>query len=196
MDQKNLILAIVASVSILLVFEVFVSGPQREALQEQQAQQQATEQSATGEAVPSADGGAMIDQSVDVPEATRSEILSGAERLPIETPKLSGSISLQGGRVDDLTLTRYHETIDPSSPEIVLFSPPGAPNPYFANFGWISGQEVATPGPETVWQADGEQLTPETPVTLTWSNGQGLTFERVFEVDEDYMFVSCTEKSF
>ena len=189
MDQRNLILAIAASVAILLVFEVFISGPQREAMREQQVQQQAAQQSESGEAVPSADGeGALIDQGVDVPQVTRGEALEGAARLPIETPKLSGSISLQGGRVDDLTLTRYHETIDPDSPEIVLFSPPGAPNPYFANFGWVSGEDIPTPGPETVWQADGEKLTPETPVTLSWDNGQGLTFERAFEVDEDYMF--------
>ena len=190
MDQRNLILAIAASVAILLGYEFFVSGPQREAMQAQQAQQQAAQLSESAEAVPSVDGveGAMIDQGVEVPEATREDALDGAHRLPIETPTLSGSISLQGGRLDDLILTRYHKTIDPDSPEIVLFSPNGAPNPYFANFGWISGEEIAAPGPDTIWRAEGETLTPDTPVTLSWDNGQGLTFQRIFEVDENYMF--------
>jgi YidC/Oxa1 family membrane protein insertase len=191
MDQRNLILAIAASVAILLVFELLVSGPQREAMREQQAQQQAAQQTESGEAVPSADGGgegALIDQGVEVPEMSREDALGGVRRVPVETPTLSGSISLQGGRLDDLTLTRYHETIDPSSPEIVLFSPNGAPKPYFANFGWISSEEIETPGPETVWRAEGEALAPGSPVTLRWDNGQGLTFERVFAVDEQYMF--------
>ncbi|MEX2409244.1 MAG: membrane protein insertase YidC, partial [Rhodovibrionaceae bacterium] len=190
MEQKNLILAIAASVAILLVFEVFISGPQRDAMQAEQQRQAAQQQTTTsGESVPSADGGSgQLNQGVVVPEASRTDALESSARLPITTPTLSGSIALQGGRLDDLTLSRYRETIDPNSPEIVLFSPSGAPNPYFANFGWISGEDVATPGPDTVWQADGEELTPESPVTLRWNNGQGLTFERDFAVDKNYMF--------
>ncbi len=188
MEQKNLILAVVASVAILLAFELFVSGPQRDAqlVEQQRAAEQAP---LSGESVPSADGGTVLPgQTAEIPEASREDALESSARLQIKTPTLSGSISLQGGRLDDLTLLRYRETIDPDSPEIVLFSPNGAPNPYFANFGWVSGEQAATPGPNTVWQSDGGELTPQSPVTLTWNNGQGLTFERVFAVDENYMF--------
>ncbi|MFQ6017324.1 MAG: membrane protein insertase YidC [Kiloniellaceae bacterium] len=86
-------------------------------------------------------------------------------------------------------LTRYRETIEKTSGQIVLLSPPGAANPYFANFGWMAPDTstAATPA-DALWQADGEILSPGRPVTLSWENGRGLRFERVYEIDEYYMF--------
>ena len=73
---------------------------------------------------------------------------------------IHGSIALKGGRIDDVTLARYRETIDPNSPEIVLLSPPGSPHPYFAEYGWVAGDAAtAMPGPETLWTAEGGELT-------------------------------------
>ncbi len=57
--------------------------------------------------------------------------------MRIDNGAIHGSISLKGGRIDDVTLQRYRETVDPNSPEIVLLSPPGAPSPYFAEYGWV-----------------------------------------------------------
>ena len=78
-----------------------------------------------------------------------------AARIAIETPRLGGSIDLKGGRIDDLTLSQYRETIDPNSPPIVLFSPSGAPDAYYAEFGWVpaAGTTAAMPGTDTVWTA-------------------------------------------
>ncbi|HVI17351.1 MAG TPA: membrane protein insertase YidC, partial [Gaiellales bacterium] len=107
----------------------------------------------------------------------------------LDNGRLHGSISLLGGRIDQVTLADYHETIDPSSPEIALLSPPGRPNPYFAQFGWVAGDK-GTPVPDatTLWQAQGGELTAQSPVTLTWDNGQGLAFGQQIGVDQDYMF--------
>src|SRR5579884_1555141 len=125
---------------------------------------------------------------------TRAEAIAGPDRVKIDTPRLHGSVALKGGRIDDLTLADYHETIDPKSPEVVLLEPTGTKEPYFAEFGWCpSGgckgtPDPALPGAQTMWKSSGGTLTPKTPVTLTWDNGAGLVFSRTISVDENYMF--------
>jgi YidC/Oxa1 family membrane protein insertase len=115
-----------------------------------------------------------------------------APRLAIETPRIEGSINLQGGRIDTLRLKGYRETVDPTSPIVQLLAPVGGPNAYYALHGWAPGGALEfadVPGPNTVWTApDGARLTPETPVILTWDNGSGLTFTKTIAVDADYMF--------
>ena len=121
------------------------------------------------------------------PFADRATALAGSARVTIDSPRLAGSISLTGARVDDLVLTGYRETVDKGSPNIVLLSPSGTEHAYYANFGWLAGQGIAVPGPETVWQADGDTLAPDHPVTLSWDNGQGLVFSQAFAIDQDFL---------
>ncbi|MCA0922730.1 membrane protein insertase YidC [Pseudooceanicola nanhaiensis] len=115
-----------------------------------------------------------------------------AARVTIDTPRISGSISMLGGRLDDVELKDYHVELSDASPLVTLMSPVGSQDPYYALFGWAAGEGVdasAVPGPDTLWQAeDGATLTPDTPVTLTWDNGAGLVFRREYAVDPDYMF--------
>ena len=117
----------------------------------------------------------------------RAVVLASTPRVAIATPRLAGSIDLKGARLDDLVLLDHRETVAAGSPPVRLLSPGGAPDAYFAQFGW-SGQGVALPGPDTVWQASGTRLTPATPVTLTWDNGQGQRFSLALSVDANYMF--------
>ena len=121
---------------------------------------------------------------------SRAEVLGETPRIRIDTPKLHGSIALVGGRLDDLELAAYHETIDPTSPDIVLLSPRGATDPYFIDVGWSSGDKsIPVPNDETRWTAKTEgALTPSHPVELTWDNGKGLTFTRRVAVDDNYLF--------
>ncbi|NBB82816.1 MAG: membrane protein insertase YidC [Alphaproteobacteria bacterium] len=191
-DQKNLILAIVISVTILLGWQFLIEAPKQAerqaALEAQQAQE---EQAGSPEGVAPVTGdpgaGDLTDQLMAEP-VSRDAALAEAPRVRIDTPRLHGSLSLVGARVDDLTLADYHETPDPSSPEIVLLSPRGAPSPYYADFGWVAQSGIAVPGPTTEWSTDAEVLEPGAPVLLTWENGQGLTFEREIAVDDEYMF--------
>ena len=110
--------------------------------------------------------------------------------MAISTPSVSGSINLRGGRIDDLRLNDFHETVDKSSPTIILLSPADAPDGYFAEFGWSGPADAGPmPGPDTVWTAPaGAQLSVDKPVTLTYDNGKGLTFSRKIAVDDHYMF--------
>jgi len=215
MDQKNLILAIVLSVAILLGFQLLVGeqnvapppgGPEAA----QSAGGTTPPSAAPGATVPgatvpgaTAPGGIGVPTPGDVPaipavpaELTRAEAIGKGVRVSIETPTLRGSIALRGARVDDLTLTNYHETIEPESKEIVLLSPNGAENPYFADFGWTgAGTDTALPNGETLWQADNDVLTPDQPVTLSWDNGAGLRFETLYKIDENYLF-TVTQRVF
>jgi YidC/Oxa1 family membrane protein insertase len=108
-------------------------------------------------------------------------------RVIIDTPKLSGSINLRGGQIDDLVMTTYKETIKKNSPAVRLFAPSGSKNAFFSGFGWI-GDGVQMPNAQTIWQADQPTLTPEKPVTLRWANTTGQSFAIKISVDRDYMF--------
>jgi YidC/Oxa1 family membrane protein insertase len=125
-------------------------------------------------------------------EMAREEALKGSPRIPIRNAHLTGSIALKGGRIDDLTLTSYRETPDPNSPNIVLLSPPRSPDAFYAEFGMLPGgggaEAPQMPGPDTLWTASGNALTPSTPVTLTWTDPQGIQFKRQIAVDDNYMF--------
>ncbi|MDF0489150.1 membrane protein insertase YidC [Sphingomonas sp. H39-1-10] len=117
----------------------------------------------------------------------RAQVLREAPRVRIETRSLQGSINLKGGRIDDLVLSKYKETVAKDSPSIRLFSPSGTEHAYFAGFGW-SGDGVTTPGADTVFTASAPVLTPAQPVTLAWTNPQGQRFSIRIAVDDRYMF--------
>ena len=123
------------------------------------------------------------------PAATRDRalVLRETPRVAIDTPALKGSINLKGARIDDLVLLRHRETVARDSDFVRLLSPSGSANSYFASFGW-AGDGVTLPGRDTQWTPDRAALTPDTPVTLRWSNPQGVTFALRIAVDRDYMF--------
>jgi len=125
------------------------------------------------------------------PTETRDAALARSTRFPVKTAKFSGSVSLVGGRIDDLHLTDYRETLDATSDTVTLFSPAGAPRPYYAVYGWapVAGGTQALPDANTEWQIEsGSELTETTPVKLIWDNGTGLIFRREMRVDANYMF--------
>lgn len=122
----------------------------------------------------------------------RATALAETVRIPIETPELTGSVSLIGGRIDDLHLKAYRETIDPGSDTVTLLTPAGTDAAYYALYGWAPGGELAAsdvPGAATEWElVAGETLTPDSPITLAWTNDTGMTFRRTIAVDDKFMF--------
>ena len=130
------------------------------------------------------------DPTADSPRALRARavVLAESPRLRIDTPRLQGSINLKGARVDDLTLTRYKETIADNSPPIRLFSPGGAAGSYFAGFGW-AGQGLTPPDTNTVWTASAPVLTQSQPVTLSAVSG-GQRYQIRLSIDDGYMFTA------
>ena len=179
-DNKNMILAVVLSAIVLFgwsfVSERYFPTANPPVTRIEKGREVATPQP---QASPAANAPAAI--------RDRAIVVRESPRVAIRTPRLAGSINLKGARVDDLVLTTYRETIAPNSPPIRLFSPAGTADAYFASFGW-TGQGLAVPGPDTVWQASGGALTPATPVTLSWNNGRGQIFQILLSVDQDYLF--------
>jgi YidC/Oxa1 family membrane protein insertase len=195
-DQKNIVIAVVLSLAIILGFQfLWPADPTPPPAADGQTATSKTDQPApsapSAAAIPAPDGGG---STAAAPAATqgprdRAAALAEAPRVAIDTPALTGSLSLRGARIDDLTLREYRTEVDPASPAIVLLSPQDTPTAYYAEFGFVAGDKATpVPGPDTPWQADGATLTPDSPVTLTWDNGQGLRFTRVVSVDAHYMF--------
>ncbi|SIN59941.1 protein translocase subunit yidC [Parasphingorhabdus marina DSM 22363] len=193
-DKRNIIMAVLLTGIILfgwpLVMEQFFP--------EMVNQNEATEQAASPAADPaSADGLAPAvstdtganDIAADAVAGTirpLAAVLRENPRVLIDTPRLKGSINLQGARFDDLTLTDYRVALDKDSDPVRLFSPSGTENAYFSRFGW-AGKDIALPGDKTVWSADQSKLTPETPVTLSWNNDTGQSFAITLSIDENYL---------
>ncbi len=184
-QNKNLLLATVLSFVVILVW--FVGGPM---LFPQWFPEEPVAQQTAAPAAPA---------TAEAPAAATvgTETAPQAPRLTIDTPKLSGSLSLAGGRIDDLSLKTYRETIAADSAEVRLLSPVGKEHPYYAVFGWLAGNGldvVDVPDAKTLWTVSGNAtLTPDAPVTLTWTNTKGLAFTRTMAVDADFMF-TITDK--
>jgi YidC/Oxa1 family membrane protein insertase len=152
-NQKNLLLAIVLSVAVLLAWQFFYAGPKLKEEQERQARIRQEQQGKTKEQTPPgvptttpdvAPGkqGTVPGPSSVTTAANRDAAVGASPRIAVETPSIKGSIALKGGRIDDVVLTKYRETVDPGSPNVVLFSPSGAPHPYYAEYGWVAGAGV------------------------------------------------------
>ena len=199
-EHRNTILAVVLSLIVVVGWQVFIGYPQmekqrHEALLKQQEQSQ-TQPGAATPATPGPQAG--VPPAPGAPAAAapaqtlaREAVIAASAHVAIGTPRLNGSIDLKGARIDNLALEQYRETIDPDSPPIVLFSPSGAPDAYYAEFGWVpaAGTTAKLPGPDTVWKQEGSgALGIDHPVVLTYDNGAGLMFRRTIAVDDRYLF--------
>ncbi len=189
-QNRNLLLATALSFLVIMIWFVLFPPPEEPTTPVDAAQTTDATGSQPPASVPPGDGSA-----ANVPiegSETATAVAAEAPRAAIETPRVRGSVSLQGGRIDDLTLQDYRETLDPEADVVHLFNPQGQTNAYYALYGWIPGGSLEfedVPGADTVWTlAEGADLTPQTPLTLAWDNGGGLVFQRKIEIDDDYMF--------
>ncbi|MDA0238417.1 MAG: membrane protein insertase YidC [Proteobacteria bacterium] len=208
MDNKNLLMAVVASVAIILTFQLFFAPPPpppgeiagQSAPTGQPAPETATTPqlpSGTSSQAPALPGGAQQTPSVpsaasanapQLPGSTglnRERTLASVPRIKIDSKRLQGSISLIGGRFDDLQ--DYNETIKPDSEKIHLLEPFNGRSPYYAQFWWLSS-DTEVPNGSTLWTANRTTLTPENPVTLSWENKDKVKFSQTIALDANYMF--------
>jgi len=189
-QNRNLILAIALSGLVMLVWLTFFAPEPPVTDPNAEPATAATTEGTSDTAIPGVAPPAASDTvalAAPSPDATAPE----APRVTIDTPRLSGSISLLGGRIDDLALSDYRETLDSDSEGVTLLKPTTEENAYYALFGWTPAGASSTELPNhlTIWNVEsGETLTPETPVTLIWNNGSGLVFRRSISVDDNFMF--------
>jgi len=185
-QNKNLILATVLSAVVLGIWAYFFQPPT-------QPVEDPNASAVTSEVnQPVANTAPTETATAATPSTGETVEQIDAPRIDIETARLHGSISLLGGRIDDLKLADYRETQEDGSPIVTFLSPKGESGAYYAVYGWAPGAGLnldQVPGANTVWAVEaGDKLTTETPVTLAWNNGAGLTFRRTISVDQDYLF--------
>ncbi len=187
-QNRNLILATGLSFLVILVWFLLFPPPAPDQVPNgtpSTASAPATPETATGTT-------AVSPTLTATAPMTREAALAQTKRVPIKTDRLSGSLSLVGGKIDDLNLTDYFVTVDKGSPTVTLLSPAGVPEAYYALYGWRPAADMpanAVPNQNTEWTLEtGDALTETTPVTLAWDNGAGLIFRRTISVDKNFMF--------
>ncbi|MEV8467018.1 membrane protein insertase YidC [Fluviibacterium sp. DFM31] len=194
MDNQNKNMILATALSFLVILGWFLLFPPEEPpVQPERPVAESTAQATQdGIAIAPPAGGTAATAPLASPVEARSAALTASARLTIDTPELKGSIALTGGRLDDIALKDYRDTIEPDSPNVTLLSPVGGAHAYYALYGWAPGAGLTfeqVPGAETPWSlVSGDKLTPNSPVTLQWDNGAGLTFQRVISVDDQYLF--------
>ena len=178
-DTRNMVVFVVAAVVMMFFYQMFVLAP---AAKKRDAEAKVAEAQAAAHAQAPVAPHAVITLS-------RAQALAKSPRVAIQTPSLSGSIALKGGRIDDLLLTRYRETLARTSPPVELMRPEGTGFAEFAVFGWTGSNLPGLPGPDTPWAlAQGSVLSPGHPLVLTYASPGGLQFSRTISVDDRYMF--------
>ena len=183
-DRRNLIVAILLTGIILFGWPYIASYffPTPPAV----TSTAKTESASSGAATSDTAIGAAVAPAKTV---TLGDALKGSARVLIETPKLKGSVNLEGAKIDDLLLLAHRTELAKNSPAVRLFAPSGTKQAYFARFGW-TGTGITAPDDKTVWTPSAGKLTPTTPVTLSWANAEGQKFDIVLSIDEDYMITA------
>ena len=178
MDTKNVIAAISLSAAVIILYSLFFAPLPitKENLAEKNKTQQNTD-------APS------LDQKESVTEISRDEALSQSKRIQFENQSVVGSISLKGAAIDDLTFKEYNVSLD-SNEKINLLAPRNATNGYLIESGFITtDKNIEIPNAQTNWLVSGNsKLTDQSPVKLTWSNDQGITFEKEISLDDQFLF--------
>ncbi len=174
-EQKNLLLAIVASLLILLVFQYFFPSDEKR-IDTQNSQENNFAEEAIAE---------------NYVLKTRDQILKEENRILLSpASRLKGSISLIGSRIDDIILRDYKQNIQTDSPLVTLMSPKNTAKPYFAEFGWAAPQSnIDVPRNEAIWKLiEGKELSPTKPIKLEWTSPDNLVFTRQISIDENFLF--------
>ena len=178
MDTKNIVAAISLSAAVIVLYSLFFAPPP--ITKENMAEGNKVEQNSD---TPS------LDQKENVAEISREEALNQSERINFENESIIGSISLKGGVIDDLTFKQYNVSLD-SQEKVTLLSPRNSKDGYLIESGFItSDKNVEIPNSSSIWKVSGNnKLTDQSPIKISWTNDQGITFEKEIALDDKYLF--------
>lgn len=185
LDNRNLLLAVVLSGLLILGWDVGLRYFYPEAATTTQTAQKAAAKPADAAGASGATG---LGTDAAARKVDLKTALASGNRVAIDTPRLTGSINLLGARIDDIELKDYRETVKKDSGPVRIFTPEGTPNQYFAEFGFVAGGQRQPSN--ALWQADGPKLTPATPVTLSRTDANGVTYRIKFAIDADFMITA------
>tara|TARA_B100001123_G_C15322614_1_gene1028469 strand:- start:125 stop:1807 length:1683 start_codon:yes stop_codon:yes gene_type:complete len=181
MEGKNLVLAIALSALVIIVWGTLFAPPPPVIDKVQDKIEKNEEDSNLSS--PS------IDSKEEVTIESRSETLKLTKRIPVENENISGSISLNGALIDDITLKNYNESLD-SDKKVILLNPNNSEKGYYIETGWAStSKNIDLPNSKSTWSVIGNsKLAPNSPVSLQWKNDQNITFTKTIELDEKFLF--------
>ena len=186
-NQKNLLIAVVLSVVILVGFDFFFK-PEKKQLQESSVEQNQINQnvgSDKDENIPS------INSQIETTQVDENKILE--ERISFNSKRLSGTINLIGATLDDLSLKDYFESINKEK-KINILNPVSSVSPYFLRIGWASpDKSIKLPNKNSKWKSVKKNYNENEKIQLEWNNNEGLTFYRTIEFDENFM-ISVIDK--
>ena len=179
MDSKNTIAAIALSSAVIVLYSLFFipeKSPTNQNLVEQEKVEQTTD-------TPS------LDQKKTLIQISREDALNENERAEFENSNIVGSISLKGGAIDDLTFKNYNIELD-GNKKVTLLGPRNIEEGYLIESGFVtSDKNIDIPNSDTIWSLVGnKKLTENSPIKLSWTNNQGITFEKEISLDEKYLF--------
>jgi YidC/Oxa1 family membrane protein insertase len=180
-ETRNLVAAISLSMAVLIGYQLFFVDIKKDQYQQEIAAENVGDSSNIP--IPSNDNSGILNT-----ENTKSTVVTTVPRVSVISKEVTGSISLKGARIDDVTLSQYRETLDPDSNLIDLLLKSNERNPYFLEFGWSSPDGVKVPNGKTLWKASKEILSPDSNVTLSWDNGEGVVFYQDISIDDTFMF--------
>ena len=175
-NQKNLFLAIVISMAIIFGFQLLVPQPEKAPI----AEEQTFEENSVELSIQNTNNQIVVN---------RDEVISSSGRVVFDNGKIKGSINLEGGFIDDLVLEEFRETLDPTSDLIEFLNPLGSQDAYYLDTGWVSSDStLELPNNKSIWETDKTSMGVDDPVKLFWTNSQGITFEKIISLDENYLF--------
>ncbi|MDA8537557.1 membrane protein insertase YidC [Candidatus Pelagibacter bacterium] len=179
MDTKNVIAAISLSAAVIILYSLFFQ-PDPKAIKENLAEQKKVESSTD---TPS------LDKNENFVKISRQDALKENNRVQFENNSVIGSISLKGATIDDLTFKNYNFELN-GDEKVILLSPRNVDDGYIIESGFVTtNKNIDVPDASTIWQMSGnKKLTVSNPIKLTWSNTQGITFEKHITLDDQFLF--------
>ena len=184
--DRNVFVAIALSMSVLLFWGAFFETPKNQIEQKTNNQiQEKTENSIT----PSTNQAPSINQLTVKKKISRDESIKNSDRIKIENENIIGSISLEGGLIDDISFKNHKQKVE-GSKNIEFLNPAQTENGFYAESGWASiGNKIKVPTKNSKWKVEGNKvLTDKSPVILKWNNNEGVIFKKKIELDEKYLF--------
>lgn len=201
-DYSRLFLAAILSMGVLYFYNSFFVAPQMEA--QNKARLEAQKNQPEKELGADISNSAPIsDHPIDVVASmqkliARNDLIMNQKtlRIKIDSDKILGSINLEGAKFDDVTLKKHKKELAKDSGNVDLLSPQNTKDIYFVRTGFLPAiTGLKTPNDKTVWSSTDDVLTESNPVTLSWDNGEGLTFQKEISIDENYL-ISVKESVF
>ncbi len=179
MDSKNTIAAIALSSAVIVLYSLFFV-PEKSTIDQSLVEKEKIEQSTD---TPS------LEQKDSFVEISRKDALTESERVNFENSNVIGSISLKGATIDDLTFKNYNVELE-GEEKIILLGPRNIKEGYLIESGFVtSDKNIEIPTSETIWSVKGnKKLTENSPIKLSWTNDQGITFEKEISLDDKYLF--------